>query len=198
MTLQTEKEYLDTLRKRLDRVLPQEELDDLLSDYAEHFRIGKMNGRTEEELCRSLGSPDDTAREIRALHLVKTAENTRSCRNIFHAVIATLGLGLFNLVFVLIPFIILVVLLAIIFIVGIACSVFGPAAFVFAILQLLGIASFAIWQLPAAGVFFSVGITSFGLLLVVAGFYLARFFYHLGIRYLKWNIRIIKGTEDLS
>lgn len=198
MTLQTEKEYLDTLRNRLNRVLPQEELDDLLSDYAEHFRIGKLSGRTEEELCRSLGSPDDVAREIRALHLVKTAENTRSCRNIFHAVIATLGLGLFNLVFVLVPFLLVVVLLAVILFLGLAFTVSGPAAFLFAVLQIAGIPSFAIWQSPAAGLFFSIGITSFGILLVVAAFYLARFFYRQGIRYLKWNIRIIRGTEDVS
>lgn len=198
MTLQTEQEYIRILNSRLEGVLPQEELDDLISDYSEHFRIGKANGRTEEDLCRSLGSPEDVAREIKATHLVRKAEHTRSCRNIFHAVIATLGLGLFNLVFVLIPFIVLVALLAVIFILGIAFAVFGPAAFVFSILQILGIPSFAIWQSPAAGVFFSIGITSFGLLLIVAGFYLARFFYRLGIRYLKWNIGVIRGTEDIA
>jgi uncharacterized membrane protein len=198
MTLQTEQEYLKILKNRLEHVLPQEELDDLLSDYAEHFRIGKDNGRTEDDLCRSLGSPDDVAREVKATHLVEKAENTRSCRNIFHAVMATLGLGLFNLVFVLVPFFLVVVLLAVIFLLGLVFTVFGPAAFIFAVLQIAGIPSFAIWLSPAAGLFFSIGITSFGILLVIAAFYLARFFYRLGIRYLKWNIRIIRGTEDIS
>jgi len=195
MNSQTEQEYIRILKSRLDGVLPQKDLEDLVSDYAEHFRIGKANGRTEDELCRSLGSPDDVAREVKATHLVTKAETTRSCRNIFHAVIATLGLGLFNLVFVLVPFIIIVALLAFICILGVAFSVLGPVAFVFALLQILGLPAFAIWQSPPAGVFFSIGITSFGLLLVVAAFYLARFFYHLGIRYLKWNISIIRGAE---
>jgi uncharacterized membrane protein len=43
-------------------------------------------------------------------------------------------------------------------------------------------------------VFFSVGITAVGLLLVIGDIYLARFFYHMGIRYLKWNIHIITGA----
>ncbi|WP_321506126.1 HAAS signaling domain-containing protein [uncultured Methanoregula sp.] len=198
MTLQTEQEYIRILKSRLEGVLPRDELDDLLSDYSEHFRIGKSSGRTEDDLCRSLGSPDDVAREVKATHFVNKAESTRSCGNIFHAVIATLGLGLFNLVFVLVPFIVIVALLVVIFLLGVAFAIFGPAAFILSILQILGIPAFAIWQSPAAGTFFSIGITTFGLLLIAAAFYLARFFYHLGIRYLKWNIRIIRGTEDLS
>jgi uncharacterized membrane protein len=107
---------------------------------------------------------------------------------------ATLGLGLFNLVFVLVPFIILVVLLMAVFLVGVAFTIFGPVAFVYAILQMLGFPSFSIWLYPAAGVFFSIGMTAVGLLLIIGDFYLARFFYNMGIRYLKWNIHIITGT----
>ncbi len=195
--LQTEQEYIRILRSRLEGTLPDDELNDIVSDYAEHFRIGKADGRTEEDLFRSLGSPDDVAREIRATHLVRKAEGDRSWKNILHAVLATIGLGLFYLVFVLVPFIILMVLLFVIFIVGIACAVSGPIAGVFAVLQMAGLPAFAIWQSPAAGIFFSLGITTLGLLLVIGDYYLARFFYHIGIRYLKWNIGVITGTEQL-
>ncbi|MCK9631670.1 MAG: DUF1700 domain-containing protein [Methanoregula sp.] len=196
--LQTEQEFTRILRSRLEGTLPEEELNDIVSDYAEHFRIGKADGRSEEELFRSLGSPEDVAREIRATHLVKQAEDVKSCKNIFHAVLATLGLGLFNLVFVLIPFILLVVLLMVVFILGIMFAIFGPAAFIYSVLQILGIPAFAIWQSPVAGVFFSIGITTFGLLLVIGDYYLARFFYRIGIQYLKWNIAVIAGTEEES
>jgi uncharacterized membrane protein len=129
------------------------------------------------------------------MHLVKKAENVRSCRNIFHAVIATLGLGLFNLVFVLVPFILLVVMLLLVFVIGAVFAIFGPVAFVYSVLQLAGLPAFAIWLSPAAGIFISTGMTSFGLLLVIGDYYLARFFYHVGIKYLKWNISTITGTE---
>lgn len=194
--LQNEQEYIRILKSRLEGTMPQEELDDFLSDYREHFRIGKAKGRSEDELFRSLGAPEDVAREIKATHLVKKAEHTHSCGNIFHAVMATLGLGLFNLVFVLAPFLVLSFMLLFVFLVGVVFSVFGPVAFVFAILQIMGFSSFSLWLSPVAGMFFSVGITAVGLLLVIGDFYLARFFYHMAIRYLKWNIHMITGTES--
>jgi uncharacterized membrane protein len=196
--LQNEQEYIRVLKERLEGTLPGGDLDDLLSDYSEHFRMGKANGRTDEDLWRSLGAPDDVAREIKAMHLIKRAENVKSCGNIFHAVIATLGLGLFNLVFVLAPFIILLVMLFMVFVVGLLFAIFGPAALVYSILQLAGSPAFAIWLSPIAGMFISIGITSLGLLLIIGDYYLARFFYHMGIRYLKWNIGIIMGTESVA
>jgi uncharacterized membrane protein len=196
--LQNEQEYLRILKSRLAGTLPGDELDDLLSDYSEHFRIGKANGRSEEELFRSLGSPEDVAREIRATHLVKKAECQKTCGNLFHAVFATIGLGLFNLVFVLLPFIILIIMVLVVFIVGIMFTVCGPVAFVYSVLQILGLPAFAIWQSPVAGAFFAIGLTTLGLLLVIGDYYLARFFYHIGIRYLKWNIGVISGTECIA
>jgi uncharacterized membrane protein len=196
--LLTEQEFIRILRSRLEGTLPEEELNDIIFDYAEHFRIGKADGRTEEELCRSLGSPEDIAREIRATHLVKKAEDDRSCKNLLHAVLATLGLGLFNLVFVLIPFIILVVLLLVVFLVGVLLAVLGPVGLVCSVLQMLGISAFTLWESPLAGIFFSIGFTTLGLLLVFGDYYLARFFYRIGIRYLKWNIGVITGTERIA
>jgi uncharacterized membrane protein len=193
--LQNEQEFIRIIRSRLEGTLPKEELDDIISDYSEHFSIGKANGRTDEELWRSLGSPEDVAREIRVMHLVKKAENVRSCRNIFHAAIATLGLGFFNLVFVLAPFILLVMMLLVLLVIGMFFAVFGPVAFAFSFLQLAGVPGFAIWVSPLAGVFISTGITTTGLLLIIGNYYLARFFYHAGIQYLKWNISVITGTE---
>jgi len=130
------------------------------------------------------------------MHLVKKAEDIRSCKNIFHAVIATLGLGLFNLVFVLVPFIILVVLLFVIFLLGIVITFASVVGGVFSLLQLLGLSDFSVWLSPVAGVFFSIGMVSTGLLMVIGDYYLARFCYHGGIRYLKWNISVITGTES--
>jgi uncharacterized membrane protein len=194
--LQNEQEYIRILKNRLEGTLKKDELDDILSDYTEHFSIGKANGRTDEELWRSLGSPEDVAREIRVMHLVKKAEDVRSCRNIFHAVIATLGLGLFNLVFVLVPFIILVMMLLVIFMIGVFITFSGLASVVYSLLQILGFSAFSIWLSPLAGAFFSIGMTTTGLLIVIGNYYLARFFSHVGIRYLKWNISVITGTES--
>ncbi len=194
---QTEEEYIRVLRNYLSGRLGREQVEDIVYDYSEHFRIGKSEGRSEEDLFKSLGSPDDVARELNAVYLVHKAEQSRSCGNIWHAIVATLGLGLFNLVFVVVPFILLLVILAVIFLAGGALSLFGPFSFVLAVLQLAGAPWLPLWLSPAAGIFLSIGMTTFGLLLIIGDYYLARFFYRLAIRYLKWNISVIKGTGDV-
>jgi uncharacterized membrane protein len=193
--LQNEQEFIRILRDRLEGTIRADELEDIVSDYAEHFAIGKTNGRTDEELWRSLGSPEDVAREIRATHLVRRAEDSRSAGNLFRAVVATLGLGLFNLVFVLVPFLLLVLMLLLVFIIGVIFTLFGPVAFVSSVLHLAGVPAFSVWLSPTAGLFISLGMTSLGLLLIIGDYYLGRFFYHVGIQYLKWNISTITGTE---
>jgi uncharacterized membrane protein len=194
---QTEQEYLHTLKVRLSGYVSREDLDDILADYAEHFSIGKSEGRSEEELCRSLGSPDDVAKEIRATYLVKKAEQARSPENIWHAVMATLGLGLFNLAFVLIPFILLIVFLVIIFMVGLVMLVTGPILLLVAVMQLIGFTvPVSWWSSPFEGIFISIVFTIAGVVMVMLDFHLARTFYRLAIRYLKWNIRVIRGGEE--
>jgi uncharacterized membrane protein len=192
---QNEHEYLKTLKDRLTGYVSREDLDDILSDYAEHFSIGKSEGRSEEDLCRALGSPDDVARELRASYLVKQAEQARSARNIWSAVMATQGLGLFNLAVVLIPFVILIALLTVIFVAGVLMVVLGPILLLVSILQVLGMSFATPWSSPLAGIFISVGISVAGVFLVIAGLFLVRFFYRVGIRYLKWNIRLIRGGD---
>jgi uncharacterized membrane protein len=193
---QNEHEYLTILKDRLTGHVSQEDLDDILSDYAEHFSIGKSEGRSEEDLGRALGSPDDVARELRASYLVKQAEQSRSPGNFWHAVMATLGLGLFSLVFVLIPFIILIALLTVIFVAGVLMVVLGPILLLVSILQMLGMSFATPWSSPLAGIFISIGVSIAGVFLVMAGLCLFRFFYRVGIRYLKWNIRIIRGGDE--
>ena len=86
-------------------------------------------------------------------------------------------------------------MLLFVFIIGVIFAFFGPVAFVSSVLQLAGLPAFALWLSPGAGIFISIGMTSLGLLLIIGDYYLARFFYHVGIQYLKWNISVITGTE---
>lgn len=49
---------------KLDRAIENfsaEDRADILNDYEEHFRIGFEKGKTEEEICSSLGNPEDLA-----------------------------------------------------------------------------------------------------------------------------------------
>lgn len=52
------KEYLAFLKG--------EDVKDILEDYEEHFAVGKKKKRKESEIAKSLGSPKDIAKEVRA------------------------------------------------------------------------------------------------------------------------------------
>ncbi len=194
--LQNEQEYIRILRNRLEGTLPKDELDDILSDYSEHFSIGKANGRTDEELWRSLGSPEDVAREIRVMHLVKKAgeravvqeylprghRNARAgplqprlCPGTVHPPGGHAPRGLHHR--------------------GDLCDLrtccihlLGSPARGSSVICRLALA-------PCRGIHLHRDDLASGSCLIIGDYYLARFFYHAGIQYLKWNIGVITGTE---
>ncbi|KAA9219223.1 MULTISPECIES: DUF1700 domain-containing protein [Aerococcus] len=55
-------EFFDLLRFYLHK-LPQSVVNDILSDYQEHFQIAQNQGKAEEEICQELGSPKQIAKE---------------------------------------------------------------------------------------------------------------------------------------
>lgn len=50
------------------RKLPEEERQDILLDYEEHFQFGLEEGKTESEIIQSLGSPKVIAKELLAMY----------------------------------------------------------------------------------------------------------------------------------
>lgn len=185
-------QYLSELNRLLGR-MSDADRNEILYDYEEHFRIGMENGKTEEEIAESLGDVKSVARQFLADYTVKQAETNASAGNIFKAVIAAGALGFFNLVFVLGPFIALIGVL-----IGLFASAFGL------IIGGLGVLLGAVLLpvLPAfislGGVdigfliFAAIGITALGLLFLIGDCYLSKFFYRGALRYLKWNIEVIR------
>lgn len=50
---------------RMDKALgalSESEKSDIINDYEEHFRIGAENGKTDDEICASLGNPEELAK----------------------------------------------------------------------------------------------------------------------------------------
>lgn len=66
------REFLDLLRFYL-RDMPKTVTDDIISDYEEHFAIATEKGKSEEDICKELGSPEAIAKEYisgEKIHLV--------------------------------------------------------------------------------------------------------------------------------
>lgn len=191
-----EQEYLAVLRSRLTGSVDQDELEDILADYAEHFSAGRAAGRSDGEIYAALGSPDETAREIRAACLVRRAEQTRSAKNMYQAVMATSGISFLNLAVAIIPFILITVLLVILVVTGLAMIVGGPLLLLAAVLQMAGIAiTVPWWTTPVSGALLAIGLSVAGVILIIAVSALAWVLYGLAVRFLMWTICRKKGDS---
>ena len=188
--------FIKTLKEGL-KGLPKEEAKELIEDYEEHFRIGKRKKRTEASIAKGLGNPKTIARQAKAEHLVRKAEERRSASNVLRAVFATVSLGFFNIIFILGPFFALVGVLIALIATGIAVAVSGIGVLLASVLWPalpLGIKLNLVQSMGAA--FAGIGTTALGGLILMGDYYLAKWFAKGTIAYLKLNTRIIKGKED--
>lgn len=187
-------EFLQKLEYSLTS-LPNEEKQDILYDYEEHFSMGLELGKTEEEISESLGDPTVIAKDFKVNYMVVQAENSTSTGNILRAVFATVSLGFFNLIFVLGPFLAAIGIILALFITGIALTGSGVVVMGVIIFQAVfpnSLALSSVMILDGIGAFFvGVGITCLGLLILIGTVYVIKYFYQLTIRYLRFNFRII-------
>ncbi len=190
------KTFIKTLKANL-LTLSKEDGADVVADYEEHFQIGLKRKRKESEIAKALGSPKDLAKQIKAEFAIKQAEEKKSPTNMFRAVYATLGLGFFNLVLVLGPFIAFFAVIVSLFATGFSIAVSGVV---------VTFASFFVPLFPitisfigAMGLFFTgIGLFCLGLLFLIGSYYIARAFSHLTVSYLKFNVKLIKGKQGDS
>ncbi|HLR40509.1 MAG TPA: DUF1700 domain-containing protein [Virgibacillus sp.] len=177
-------QFLRSLDKSL-KGLSSDERRDIMHDFEEHFAFGIEEGKTEKEIATSLGSPDKIAKELLAAYHLEKVETTATTGNMIRAVWAVIGLGFFNLVIVLGPFI------------ALAGVVFGgwatAIAFVFSpILVLVNLLiypeTFAFFDL-----FFSMVLSSIGLFIALGMFFVTRWLANGFVRYLQFNMKLVKG-----
>ena len=189
------KTFLSTLKRELDG-LPKDEITDILADYKAHFAEGKKRRRKEETIAKNLGSPKSIAKQLKAEYHIRTAENSSSARDVFRAIFATVGLGFFNLVIVLGPFLALVGVLIALFATGIGLGVSGLALLIASFFLPL-LQQFIVGVAPSAlGVFFlGVGMACLGALIFIGSLFVAKGFGALTLLYLRLNLRIIRGDE---
>ncbi|MFC7061461.1 HAAS signaling domain-containing protein [Halobacillus seohaensis] len=177
-------QFLKKLSTSLRR-LSEDEREDILQDFQEHFDIGKEEGETEEEISKSLGSPTQIAKELLASYYLEKVEDTSTTGNVLRAVWAVIGLGFFNLVIVLGPFIAVVAVV-------LAGWVSGLAFIVSPLLVLVNLAiypgTFELFDL-----FFSITLTGLGLIIAIGMLFVTRFITTGLVRYLNYNVRLVKG-----
>lgn len=183
-------EYITTLDRMLAG-MPEADRKEILYDYEEHFRIGAEQGKSEEEIAQSLGDVRFIARQFKADFSINHAASNASAGNIFKAVLATVGLGFFNLVFVFGPFMGLVGVLVGFFAAAIGVTVGGLGMLIMAFLAPAFPDTVIMDVSPVVAVFLSIGTACLGLLMFIGCCFLAKYFYKGTVKYLKWNLEVI-------
>lgn len=90
----TKDEYIRKLRSELRFSLSAGEIRDIVGDISEVFADGIADGRSEGEICTSLGSPADAARNILTEHGISTNTGTSLAKAVIFVVIVGVALYL--------------------------------------------------------------------------------------------------------
>ena len=70
-------EYLSALKEAL-KDTDESILEEIVSDYEEHFQIGMEYGKSEEQICKELGSIEDLAQEIKEVYNADSKEDKKT------------------------------------------------------------------------------------------------------------------------
>jgi len=184
----TKDQFLNEL-KRLLHGIPEQERTDILNDYKEHFQMGVENGKTEEEIAASLGAPKTLAKELAAdFHISKAKEN-QSVSNILRATIATLSLGMFNLIFVLGPFLGLVGVMIGLY--AVTLTLIVSPLFIFIEYNIPFSLNSMVHEL-----FLVMTFGGLGVLMGIGMIYVTKGVYYILLKYLQFNLKIIRGKSE--
>ena len=194
-------EFISRLEKLL-RNMPEEDRKDVIYDYHEHIELAVKNGLNEEKVIESLGTPESIAKQYRVKKYIDKAEATGSTSSAFRAILATLGLGFFNIVFLLGPFLAICGVLLAFGISSVGVIVAGGGLVVGGLFpQLIQgidmhvVASGMQGNLTAGLLFGGVGTMCLGGLMGMGAVGLTKGFMNVTIKYLGLNIKIIKGNN---
>jgi phage shock protein PspC (stress-responsive transcriptional regulator)/uncharacterized membrane protein len=112
------------------------------------------------------------------------------------SVLIAIAVILFNLIFVVGIFVGLLGVLVGLFAAGIGVTFAGIVTFAASIAAFSGTHFFDLGISPIAGLFISIGLTAFGILFIIADWYIAKGFFYVSAKYFKFNYRIITGRRS--
>ncbi|MGO4374129.1 HAAS signaling domain-containing protein [Paenibacillus sp. 2TAB19] len=184
--MMTKQSYMNELN-RLLRNVSEEQRKEWLYDYYLHFEQAAQNGQSEEEAALELGDPRHIAGELLLGYRVEQAETSKTYRGLSRAVFATVSLGLFNLIFIIGPYVALAAVLLSMWAVALSIAFVGFAT----IADSFWVETFTKPQaLSLALICFSVSI-----LLGIGLKKLTSLFYIMTLKYLKFNTRVVRGNS---
>ncbi|MDT0124575.1 DUF1700 domain-containing protein [Paenibacillus sp. RRE4] len=190
---------MEVVLRPMDRL----ERAELLADYAHKFTLGLREGKSEEEIARELGHPEEIARKVLVeRHDAKTYSDTsgrgrapfdvptfqemrppvnynRATRNFF------VGIGLIFLNLALMIPIGLSLWSVWLTIASLSLLALAPVAVAFDYLYLN--------HLETTEIFVAIGLFGIGILFALASKFVFIAFKNMTLRYVRWNVNVMKG-----
>jgi uncharacterized membrane protein len=194
----TKQEFLEILERRLSR-LSEAERQEVIADHVEHFDIGLKAGKTEQEIAKSLGDPRRIAAtyltEVYAKRLSEARSPGSFVVNIAYLILAALGLGFFNLVFFLGPYMAALAMLFLLWLVPFA-ALAASCGLIYALFTMSAAGSF--FTLTNLGIgLLAVSFAAMGAAMVMATCFISYWFAKATFKYITLNFKILaQGVKE--
>lgn len=195
------------------RDLSENDRQDVMSDYIEHFENGLAQGKSEEQIAKELGNPKQIAKEILAMYGIEAKQQgpefsqgdwvafethqsfqetnylpKENHDGFLKRLMKGTALFFFNLIFILAPVLTILGFLLAGWIIAITFSLL-PLAGIYMLIT--AFSTIALFQFALTIVFCGVG-----LLLIALGYPLTLLFAKLIKRYVLWNIYVVFGGTN--
>ncbi|MGE4305448.1 MAG: DUF1700 domain-containing protein [Novosphingobium sp.] len=122
-------EFIKRLKAGL-KGMPQNDIDEIVGDYEDHFEAGLADGRSEEEVADALGNPARLARELRFEAGFRNWEADRSPSSAMAAILAFMGLATIDIL-ILLPIVLPIIgVVAALFVAVVAVFISGGFVFI--------------------------------------------------------------------
>jgi uncharacterized membrane protein len=180
--------FLNELEQELNSI-PSTERDNVMYEYEQYFFDQEREGKNEYQIIGALDSPKKIGKEIKAKNAIVSAEYRPNVKSIIRAIMASLGMGILSLIIILIPMIFIGSFMFVLLLVALFL-VISP------ILLIIHGSLYNMFSLAISNYLFAFSFTGLGIVLFVIIAKLAQFVYRLILKYLRWNIKTIKGSAN--
>ncbi|WP_080875300.1 DUF1700 domain-containing protein [Oceanobacillus timonensis] len=178
-------DFLKELKVYLQDLSSQEQKE-IIQDFEEHFEMGRAEGKTDEEIVRSLGSPQQIAKELQPQEIEQYSAN-QSEQSPSLRIGMIIGLLFFNLIIVLGPAIGFAGIILSIWVVAFS---FVAQLFIAGIQWIIQPVSFYLFEL-----FTSITLAGIGLLIFTGAKYITNAAIRIFSKYIAFNVRLVKGEN---
>ncbi|MEK4650269.1 HAAS signaling domain-containing protein [Niallia sp. FSL W8-0954] len=180
------------LLKNSLKFMSEKEKKDILEEYSMHFTEGLSENKSEEEISKELGNPEEIAKELNAVYAINKVEEKKSIRSMLTAMMSIMGLSLMNCIIIIVSlfFMLLLTPFILAYVIGVPIMILSPI-----ILIVMGFVDGS--TIGIGEILESIKGVIIGAILAILGYYIGKSFIKLFIKYLKWNASIARGKNGL-